>query len=439
MIVSSFFQKQNDSYHINNQIYLLTSFFLSIFLISFFPNPLIQISFKFLIIPYLFFKLYKYESFLFLGLPVSIFYQTVGPYFNNVHANILTIYLPFLLVKLSSLRSFKWHDGYSLLTALIVLQYFYFQTSFEVPSSYVMFFTYTLSVFSSIFIFKYVIFKPEKLSLYSYVVLMTSTVCISGYTLGYVESSRIDTFEISSLGIEYSGVGIADRNYASLIACLGLPFLIFSNELNLKKFLIVLFILFIGFGIVRSGSRSGSLIFGLLLLLSFLRNRNYGSNAIIISSLVLVLLAVFPNIIDLEYLGERWAGTLADYNSKNYDDLSSNRTLIWGMYLSKISSQEVQTNLFGGNILNNEKFLGDFGDGNVTHNLLIDLVFAYGIIGGLFILWFFIQRINFIRKTYQETNVKIYYSFLFSKIIVLILGFSLSLVNTNYFWILLFL
>jgi hypothetical protein len=141
----------------------------------------------------------------------------------------------------------------------------------------------------------------------------------------------------------------------------------------------------------------------------------------------------------LEYLGERWAGTLADYNSKNYDDLSSNRTLIWGMYLSKFSSQEVLRNLFGGNILNNEKFLLDFGDGNVTHNLLIDLVFAYGIIGGSFVLWFFIHKINFIRKTYQETNVKIYYSFLFSKIIVLILGFNLSLVNTNYFWILLFL
>lgn len=439
MIVSSFFQTQNDNNHINNQIFLLTTFFLSIFLISFFSNPLIQFSFKYLVIPFLFFKLFKYDSFLFLGLPFSIFYQSVGPYFNNVHVNILTIYLPLLLVKLSTLRAFRWHKSFSILTALIVLQYFYFQTSLEIPSSYVMFLTYTLSVFSSIFVFKHVIFKPEKLRLYSYVVLLTSTVCISGYTLGFVESSRIDTFEISSIGIEYSGVGISDRNYASLIACLGLPFLIFSNELNFKRFLIVLFLLFIGFGIVRSGSRSGSLIIGFLLVFSFIRNRNYGFNAIIISSLVLVLLAVFPSIIDFEYIGERWSGTLADYNSKNYDDLSSNRTIIWGLYLSKFSTQEVLTNLFGGNILNNEKFLSDFGDGNVTHNLLIDLIFAYGLIGGSFILWFFINRIKSIRKTYQETNIKFYYSFLFSKIIVLILGFSLSLVNTHYFWILLFL
>lgn len=439
MIVSSFFQTQNDSNHINNQVFLLTTFFLSIFFISFFTNPLIQFSFKYLVIPFLFFKLFKYDSFLFLGLPFSVFYQTVGPYFNNVHVNILTIYLPVLLVKLSNLRAFRWHKSFSILTALIVLQYFYFQTSLEIPSSYVMFLTYTLSVFSSIFVFKHVFFKPEKLRLYSYVVLLTSTVCISGYTLGFVETSRIDTFEISSIGIEYTGVGIADRNYASLVACLGLPFLIFSNELNFKRFLIVLFLLFIGLGIVRSGSRSGTIVLGLLLLLSFLRNRNYGFNSIIISSLVLVLLAIFPNIIDFEYLGDRWSGTFSDYNSKNYDDLSSSRTLIWGMYLSQFSTQEVLTNLFGGNILNNEKFLVDFGDGNVTHNFLIDLIFAYGLIGCAFILWFFINKITFIRKAYQHTHINFYYSFLFSKIVLFVLGLGLSLVNTNYFWILLFL
>jgi len=439
MIVRSFFQTQKDSNEINNQIFLLTIFFLSIFLISFFSNPFIQFSFKYLVIPYLFFKLFKYDSFLFLGLPFSIFYQSVGPYFNNVHVNIFTIYLPLQLVKLFTLRAFRWHKSFSILTALIVLQYFYFQTSLEIPSSYVMFLTYTASVFSSIFVFKHVIFKPEILRFYSYVVLLTSTVCISGYTLGFVESSRIDTFEISYIGIEFSGVGMSDRNYASLIACLGLPFLIFSNELNLKRILIVLLLLFIGIGIVRSGSRSGSLMLGFLLVLSFIRNRNYGFNVIIISSLVLILLAVFPSIINYEYIEERWSGTFSDYNSKNYDDLSSNRTIIWGMYFSKFSTQEVLTSLFGGNILNNEKFLVDFGDGNVTHNFLIDIIFAFGLIGCAFILWFFIHRVNFLRKTYQETNIRFYYSFLFSKIIVFFLGLSVSLVNTHFFWILLFL
>lgn len=231
---------------------------------------------------------------------------------------------------------------------------------------------------------------------------------------------------------------IGDPNYTALFYLLGIFSLLGTDEIKSLKIKAVLFsvmCIFVLFTVSLTG------IMGLAVLLIFYYLFKDKKLALLLI-MAIIFFAVCVYYLPIESgalygLKTRVAFSITSIANGDFASLSSNRFDLFNYYISYFFTQGTGEVLFGGKniIAGTERsyFLNIFS--NVSHNSYIDMMYAVGILGTMFILGCFAYDIikNIIR--YKNSRNECYLSFAFLKLTILWFCMGLSIFPFRYFLI----
>lgn len=244
-------------------------------------------------------------------------------------------------------------------------------------------------------------------------------------------------------GVEHSYGGfsrfsgtIGDPNYTALFYLLGVFSLLGTDVISSKRVKAILLSI-MGIFILLTVSLTG--IAGLLVLLIvyyFYKDKKISLLLVIAIIILIVSLYNFPIESGVLY-GVKTRTTFAvnSFIDGDFASLTSNRSNLFSYYVSYFFSQGTSEVLFGGkNIIAGSDrlyMLNMFG--LVSHNSYIDMLYAVGVFGTLFILGSFIYDIakNIIK--YKKSRYESYLAFAFLKLTILWFCMSLSIFPFRYF------
>jgi hypothetical protein len=113
---------------------------------------------------------------------------------------------------------------------------------------------------------------------------------------------------------------------------------------------------------------------------------------------------------------------------------TADRTTITESYLNYYARQGIIRQLFGGNIIASPDLLTAVGSSSVTHNVYLDYLMAFGAIGGLIMLGFFIFRTIQYFVKYEVTDILEYKAVFLMKISTLMFGITLAFLQVPLWW-----
>lgn len=178
-------------------------------------------------------------------------------------------------------------------------------------------------------------------------------------------------------------VGMRDPNNIALQANLCLSYILFRDLYRSKK----IRNFFIGFLVVTSFitiSLSGIFTTISLLFIKCFNNKRKLVWAVILIIVFGIFLVCNQEVINvlkdsnnrvLSSIGLRMSETVLNFQEKNYNRLTSDRTYLWDQYFYIYSQQNLVKQLFGNPLVNRER------TGLASHNGWLDLLMNNGIIG----------------------------------------------------------
>lgn len=239
----------------------------------------------------------------------------------------------------------------------------------------------------------------------------------------------------------YSGT-IGDPNYTALFYLLGIFSLLGTNVIYSSRVKAVLFSIMFIF-ILLTVSLTGIAGLAVLLIIYYLfKDKKVALVAIIVIIFSVLCAAHFP-IESGAFHGLKTRVTFSIDSIRNgdYALLTSNRSNLSSDYLSYFFTQSQKTILFGGqNIIAGnyrKSMLNMFAV--VSHNSYIDMLYAMGILGTLFILACFIYDIIRSLLRYKTTKKEYYLTFAFLKLTILWFSLGISIFPYRYFLVYMFL
>lgn len=404
---------------------LVVLFCLVAFLIALVPELVLPL--KYLVIPVVLILLLRFDSFNYLLFPLTFLDNMIGTYISS-RFTLIWFYLLFLCFKLFILerRTVLSKDQIVLLMG-VVLYFFGVALPVYGMNSIKM----LLIVFCSSILSQDWYKKPEQLKKLQFVVIASALV--SALSLAFGLAGTMDDAEMRAIGI-----GFKDPNYSSLVCCLGLCSSMNYKSSKYKWLRIVITILFI-FGVFRSGSRTGLIVTAAILIIELLSTHG------IKKKLKGIVLAVAIVLFFLFFILPRFSTILSPlilrlvitWNSFSRGDLISataDRTTIAESYLNYYKRQDIIKQLFGGNIIASPDLLTAVGCSSVTHNVYLDYLMAFGAIGGLIMLGFFIFRTIQYFVKYEVTDILEYKAVFLMKISTLMFGITLALLQVPLWW-----
>ncbi|MEG0978245.1 MAG: O-antigen ligase family protein [Bacilli bacterium] len=241
--------------------------------------------------------------------------------------------------------------------------------------------------------------------------------------------------------------GVKDPNYMALYINIGLIFAISCKSFFYKRSKLILIISLI-VGIVLTKSTTGILLSSLTMLLYFLllkksillgfikRNRK---RVLIISTILLTICMAFSivfinnyskkthiNEYGVEVGNNRVSDIIVAFKQKDFDRLTSIRTLIWREHLTYFNNKNLINKTFGEGVMVNRVYSSYWEKEMLSHNTFIDLLNSMGVCGFILFIIFMVNKFkNNKILNYKLPKGNFEYRLLLS--ILLLYGMMLSL------------
>lgn len=272
--------------------------------------------------------------------------------------------------------------------------------------------------------------KDENYSLMLFIIFLFAT--LSGF-YGLFNGNEVDG--------RISGT-IGDANYSALFYLLGFFSLLGTEVITSLRIKVILSLIIFIF-MLMTISLQGILGFVLLSILYFLvKNKKVA----IIMMLLIIIFAVIVYYLPIETrllygIKYRAMNSIQYFIAGDYSMLTSNRTDLFNDYLLYFFSQNNLTIFFGGqNIVfgyAREYTLNRFS--YISHNSYIDMLYAVGFVGTIYILGCFVYDIINNLKSYKTSNKEYYLAIVFLKLTILWFSLGLSMFPFRYFLTFMFL
>lgn len=196
--------------------------------------------------------------------------------------------------------------------------------------------------------------------------------------------------------------GVKDPNYMAMYLNIGLIFTLSCKSFVYKKSQVVLVITLI-VGLILTKSMSGIILNSLTILiylLLFKKNnlvrfvKQHKKKVIVISTIVLTTFMIVSgslinnyskqthvNEYGVEVGNNRVSDILVSFKEKDYDRLTSGRTVIWRDYFKYINNKSVLNKVIGDGLIVDPVYSSYWGKKMFSHNTYIDLLNSMGILG----------------------------------------------------------
>lgn len=355
--------------------------------------------------------------------------------------NILVLYAFFLfIIRIKFLKEKKLQKWLFLFLSLFIVydlvHYFFipFKTYFQVFELL----TWSISVLFFVILISAVETNFSNESAQKYFVIGTGYSILYGLIKRYQEVGVSDLFIMNNTVDRINGAS-GDPNYYSMYILLSIIFLMYSLISNKNKhnwILIIMIISYFVFGLL-SLSRMYIIIATLLIVILLpIFIKKYLVNKLIIDKIKILFYITIISIIFIpifkDMITENISTIITRLQLDNVQDLTSNRNIIFSQYLDS-SFDNIFNLLFGIGIIkyNIRSEVIAF-----AHNLYIELLVAWGIVG-ILLLFIIILAVAF--KYIYNNKIKINTLRLLPLFIILISGMSLNILEIEAFYILIFL
>ncbi|WP_143742767.1 hypothetical protein, partial [Megasphaera cerevisiae] len=379
---------KNDIIKLKKEKKYIFLFTMAIFLLNYFPQLAIPI--RYIVLPLLVLLLYQYQSFDLLIFPLLFLDDTIGTY---IAGRITLLWFFFALYSLKKILNSNTINRFSRVSLSEFIAFFmcvYFVLlGFETHG-----FVYLKIVFAvliALITARDLSDDVEMQERFQFMVICATLVSALSLTFGL--GKEIEYYNRSL------AFGFSDPNYSSVACCIGLSASLYIKVK--KKFdiftIIVLSLIYI-LGILRASSLTGIGITILIILskVSFAKKikKKIQIIIIIIALSVVVLLFLYP-MLGTNYFDAVIArmNVLNGYTSLDTSAITSGRTTIAEYYLSYYQDENFLMQILGGNILNCPELFNNIGGVFVTHNVYLDHLMVFGIIGEIVMLYVYVCRL----------------------------------------------
>lgn len=298
-------------------------------------------------------------------------------------------------------------------------------------------FSMTVNLFIILYIFSYISSNKQKEENYSYMLFTIFLFALLAACYGLYNINKIFHLENYRFGST-----IGDPNYTALFYLLGIFSLLGTKVINSFRMKLLLFLVMCFF-LILTVSLTGIAGFSVLLIMYFLIKDKK------IALLILLLIILFTGCLyylpfetGVLYLPKtRLLVSVKYFLDGNYLRLTSGRTALYNNYLSHFLAQPFAAILFGGQHIiggNTRAFMLNLFD-RVSHNSYIDMLYAVGVIGTIFILGCFLYDIIQNLINYKTSKEELYLSIAFLKLTILWFSITISIFPYRYFLMCMFL
>lgn len=403
---------------------LVVAFIVSCALVILSPGvgPLI----KYTLLPISIVGLYRFDSFNYLIFPLTFLDNAMGTFLFGKFT-LMLFYLAVLLFKLV-ITGKRMPDLREMTFAAVCVLFFVYAYHEYGNNSIKM----IIIIICMLMVGNRIKDNPERLDNLLFTVYTSSLLPALSFAFGL--SGTYKTTD------RMAGLGYSDPNYASFICTQGLCALLNTKFVTKKgKIFQYLSVLIIFVGIFRSGSRSGLLVAIAILLMKVVFTQGVGKKMrILVLALAVAVLVLFVigNVIEIPYMEEllwRWERTFSSLESQDYTLATVNRSDIAEGYMNYFSEQSLFGQALGFNVPASPKLLA-LADGQVTHNVYIDFLMAFGVLGTAYMFFQFFSRALWYFRQYRETSNPNFLTVFEMKLSMAIFGTSLSMLQVYSWW-----
>jgi|LGOV01.1.fsa_nt_gb hypothetical protein len=230
--------------------------------------------------------------------------------------------------------------------------------------------------------------------------------------------------------------GVLESNETAFYLNIGLLFLFASKiELKAKVIISIIFYYFLLMTVSLTGIATACIILFysyVVDIFSVSNKRKSTLSKLIFGVLILSVFGIFLGLDIAEPIISRIQNVLGNIASQDYDSAFSDRSYLSRVYLDNFSSLDLKNRLFGMLVVARDYLVLTSEPVQYSHNSFIDLLFYVGIFGEVIIFAYLFYKM-LIYKHYKYYKV-----FLGLKIIVLISGFTISMLGYDFFvfWLL---
>ncbi len=404
--------------------FLIVTFIVSCALVILVPavGPLI----KFSVLPISLIALYRFDSFNYLLFPLTFLDNAMGTFLFGKFT-LMLFYIAILLFKLITSGK-RMPDLREMAFATVCVLFFVYAYGEYGNNSIKM----IIIILCMMIVGNKIKDDPRRLENLLFTVYTSSLLPALSFTFGL--SGTYKTTD------RMAGLGYSDPNYASFICTQGLCALLNTKfKTKIGKVFQYLSVILIFVGIFRSGSRSGLLVAVSILLMKVVFTQGVGKKMrIIVFSLAVAILILFiiSNVIEIPYMEEllwRWERTFSSIESQDYTLATVNRSDIANAYMNHFANQSLLKQAFGFNIPGSPGLVAVAAD-QVTHNVYIDFLMAFGVIGTIYIFFQFISRCMWYFRQYKDTSNPNFLTVFEMKLSMAIFGTSLAMLQVYSWW-----
>lgn len=229
---------------------------------------------------------------------------------------------------------------------------------------------------------------------------------------------------------------IGDPNYTALFYLLGIFSLLGTEVISSLRIKVILCLVMSMFMLLTVSLQGIAGLLLLFVLYFFIKDKKIA----IILMLLIVFTAVGVYYLPVETgalfgIKMRIINSVEYFITGDYSALTSNRTDLFNNYLSYFVMQSSSAILFGGqNIIvgNTREIMLNLFSG-VSHNSYLDMLYAVGVVGTLYILGCFSYDIIKNLKNYKKSKKEYYLSIIFLKLSILWFAMGISMFPFRYF------
>lgn len=385
---------------------------------------------KYSVLPISIGLLYRYDSFDYLIFPLGFLDNSIGTLFMG-RLTILIFYLPFLFYKLFVGKRIILNGSY-ILVLFICLVYFVL----AYPDYGNLSIKFMIIILCSMIIGEECISDHKRMD--SLLTMLYLSALIPAIVLCFGLTGTEGATERTT------GIGFSDPNYSSLICVIGLCVLL---NLHFDKFYKKVFqataCFIVLIGIFRSGSRAGLLVAIGVVFLKILLMRGIAKKVkMIVAVAVVAVIGLFfinANVIkisNMDYIIARWEETWSAFSSGNIAYATAERSSISNAYMRYFATESALKQLFGFNVVGSQSLFIKIGRAGVTHNVFIDYLMAFGVIGSVIMFGLCFARLRRYYKLYRITNNLAYLAIVEIKVAMLVFGATLAMLQVHIWWFL---
>jgi len=377
------------------------------------------------LLPLLWLRIFKSVYFDASIIPMAFFFNYFGKSFGVV--SIIWIYFALYLYKFLFIKQVKLRLSEFMTILVVGVLQLIFPVSgiLQEGLKYIAFLICTVMLFS----------RHNKINNFEPIYINIMLFCSASALIPILGIAQVRTIELADGIYRYTAGGIQDPNYSSFLMLVGAIAAVSfkAGPTKWKKIVKFSSLLLCLLTILRSVSISGIFGIGILALVYASLQSGIARKVKFLFSLLIIALFLFsiitiyyPNIIDsllwrIELLSK-------DFAKADYNRMGSNRLSISDNYLNSFFDQGVHRILCGLRYMPAMDLVQL--NGGVTHNSYIDMLFMYGIIGTIIMLYSFIKKNIIYFRNYRNSFSKEYQFIILCSILLLYFSLTLSILPT---------